>query len=152
MTKPVKTKTAAAAEKAVQPTAEELKAAQITANMMKFINGQSEKAVLLSPTQRIIMLVSKVALYAIGFVGSLYITGYLSMVLLNFGMPLFLVAVAEIMSVVLGTIGSFYASERIVDFIVDGGIKRAVDKSGAWVKGLLSRKSMVAKYTQKTAQ
>lgn len=88
-----------------------------------------------SAAKTIMILTAKVLGYAIGAVGTIIAVSTLSMVLQAFGWPLFIVAVIEIFAYVMGVLASWYLSDKVVNFIVDGGVSRTIGGAASWVKG-----------------
>ena len=86
--------------------------------------------------KRIIVLIAKIFGYALGTAGVLFAMSYLSTVMLTAGWPLFLIVVLELMGYILGMLASWYASDKIVNFVVDGGVSRVIGKLGSKVGGL----------------
>lgn len=88
-----------------------------------------------SAAKTMLIVVAKVLGYAVGTVATIFAIGALSMVLQTMGWPIFIIAVIELMGYVLGMLASWYASDKIVDFIVDGGVSRTIGAGAAWIKG-----------------
>jgi hypothetical protein len=80
--------------------------------------------------KRIIVLIAKIFGYALGTAGVLFAMSYLSTVMLSAGWPLFLIVVLELVGYILGMLASWYASDTVVEFIINGGVKRTIGKVG----------------------
>ncbi len=87
--------------------------------------------------QPIIKIVAMVALYALGFASSIYVADWLSSAMVAGGVPLLLAAAFEIFGIIIAALASWMASEKIVNFIADGGVGRTITNVSGWFKSKL---------------
>lgn len=87
--------------------------------------------------QPIIKVVAMVALYALGFASSIYVVSWLSSAMVTGGVPLLLAAAFEIFGIIIAALASWMASEKIVNFIADGGVGRTITNVSGWFKSKL---------------
>lgn len=137
--------TAAAKKEALQSTHDEqVDAASMAAQFMAAM-GLPVQTETVSKTRAIITLVARIAGYAVGIVGSMYIVGYLSMMMATFGLPTFIAAVVEIFAFILSMIASWKASDMIVDFVASGGISRSFGTARNWFNSKVDSFSLTNK-------
>ena len=82
----------------------------------------------------LMMLIGRVALYAVGFVTALSITGALSAVLVTWGWPVFIIMCIEFMTLILGILAAWVVTDYAVDYIATGGVSRDIKLAGSWIK------------------
>lgn len=93
-----------------------------------------------SPRAKTILLViAKVLMYAVGAVATAVLVGALSAFLQAAGWNLFIIAVLELFTFILGCLASWYVSDAAISFIASGGVKRNVDRVFGKARGFFSR-------------
>lgn len=88
-----------------------------------------------TPLKSFTMLVGRICLYSFGIVGAIYATGYLSSILMAFGIWTWLVMACEIIALCMGVVASWMLSDTVVNYIAAGNVTRDIKRVGSWMRG-----------------
>lgn len=91
-----------------------------------------------TPARTLATFMARITLYAVGAVASLSVITALSAAMLTGGWPLFLISVIEIIGFICALVGSWMASDAIVNYVAAGNISRDIKRVSSWIKDRFS--------------